>query len=201
MSPALISLAVLIPQGDRRTLCVSSQVGCSLSCTFCHTGTQKLQRNLKTSEIIGQFLLNPVKPTNIVFMGQGEPLYNWKNVARSVRILTDADGLALSRNKITISTSGIAPLIPKIAGELGVNLAVSLHAPRDDLRSEIMPINKTYDLAALIDACKEFVSQASYTTRRISFEYVMLDGVNDDLSQAADLISLLKDLPAHINLM
>ena len=201
MSPALISLAVLIPQGDRRTLCVSSQVGCSLSCTFCHTGTQKLQRNLKTSEIIVQFLLNPVKPTNIVFMGQGEPLYNWKNVARSVRILTDADGLALSRNKITISTSGIAPLIPKIAGELGVNLAVSLHAPRDDLRSEIMPINKTYDLAALIDACKEFVSQASCTTRRISFEYVMLDGVNDDFSQAAELISLLKDLPAHINLM
>lgn len=134
-------------------------------------------------------------------MGQGEPLYNWKNVARSVRILTDPDGLALSRNKITISTSGITPLIPKIASELGVNLAVSLHAPRDDLRSDIMPINKTYDLVALITACLEFVSRASCTTRRISFEYVMLDGLNDDISQAADLISLLKDLPAHINLM
>ncbi len=179
---------------------MSSQVGCSLACKFCHTGTQKLERNLQTCEIIGQFLLAE-DPTNVVFMGQGEPLYNWKSVSRAVRILTDTDGLALGKSKITISTSGIAPLVPKIASELGVNLAVSLHAPVDDLRSELMSINKTYDLKTLIDGCKEYVSLSPCLTKRISFEYVMLDGINDNFTLAKELIVLLKDIPAHVNLM
>jgi 23S rRNA (adenine2503-C2)-methyltransferase len=191
---------VLIPSPKRRTLCVSSQVGCSLACKFCHTGTQKLERNLQTSEIVGQFLLAE-HASNLVFMGQGEPLYNWRNVSRAVQILTDAEGIALGKQKITISTSGIAPLIPKIATELGVNLAVSLHAPIDDLRTALMPINKTYDLAALIDSCKEYISLSPCATKRISFEYVMLDGVNDDLHIGKDLLNLLHDIPSHINLM
>lgn len=179
---------------------MSSQVGCSLACKFCHTGTQKLDRNLQTSEIVGQFLLAD-RPSNIVFMGQGEPLYNWRNVSRSVRVLTDTDGIALSRNSIVISTSGIAPLIPKIATELKVNLAVSLHAPTNDLRSQLMPINRTYDLKTLVESCKEFQSLAPCATKRISFEYVLLAGVNDDLTLAKELISLLEGISSHINLM
>ena len=193
-------VAVMIPSAKRKTLCVSSQIGCSLACKFCHTGTQKLERNLQTAEIIGQYLLCK-EVTNLVFMGQGEPLYNWRNVSRAVNILTDADGIALGKNKITISTSGIAPLIPKIASELGVYLAVSLHAPVDDLRTELMSINKTYGLTALIDSCKQYISLSFCATKRISFEYVMLDGVNDDLTMAKELLTLLKDIPSHINLM
>ena len=146
-------------------------------------------------------MLHAPQPTNIVFMGQGEPLYNWRNVSRAVRILSDSDGLALGKNKITVSTSGIAPLIPKIASELGVNLAVSLHAPKDDLRTQLMPINKTYDLQTLLQSCKEFFRLASCATKRISFEYVMLKGVNDDLSLAKELLQLLKGIPSHVNLM
>lgn len=139
---------------------------------------------------------------NVVFMGQGEPLYNWRNVSRAVRILTDPMGLAVNRSKITISTSGIAPLIPKIATELGVQLAVSLHAANDRLRSKIMPINDTYNIKSLLDACKTFITNSKCSNRRISFEYVMLRDVNDNLEKdGRELVELLKDLPSHVNLM
>ena len=142
------------------------------------------------------------KITNVVFMGQGEPLYNWRNVSRAVRILTDPAGLAISKSKVTISTSGISPLIPKIAAELGVQLAVSLHAPTDQIRSKIMPINNTYNLQSILTACEEFIKTSRCHNRRISFEYVLLRDVNDTISKdAKDLVELLKNLPAHVNLM
>ena len=195
---------MLIPDGERTTLCLSSQVGCSLSCKFCHTGTQKLEKNLSSAEIVSQYLVagarRPV--SNLVFMGQGEPLYNWRNVARAVQILTDPTGPGLNRSKVVISTSGIAPAIPKIAQELGVQLAVSLHATNDTLRTELMPINATYPIAELIASCRQFVQLSRAANRRITFEYVMLDGVNDDVrTDAGALVTLLKDLPAHVNLM
>lgn len=207
--------SVLINNEDnsRTTLCISSQAGCSLACTFCATGAQKLQRNLTSAEIIGQYMAlphsNPGHPrpiTNLVFMGQGEPLYNWRNLASSIEILTDPKGLKIGRSKVTISTSGIAPLIPKVATDLGVGLAVSLHAPNDDLRSRIMAINKTYPLGTLMVACQEYLKEASSATRRITFEYVMLDGVNDDPDGMPEQLSklLLAHFPPdqiHVNLL
>lgn len=182
-------------------------MGCSLSCKFCHTGTQKLLKNLSTSEIISQYLLvnqsaAPKRIDNIVFMGQGEPLYNWRNVSRAVRILTDPMGPGVGKSKITISTSGIVPLIPKISSELGVQLAISLHATNDTIRSSIMPINDTYNIKSILEACEEFSKHAKCYNKRISFEYVLLRGVNDTISKdAKELVELLKNLPSHVNLM
>lgn len=195
---------MLICEKERNTICLSSQVGCSLSCTFCHTGTQKLLKNLSSSEIVSQFLLTnqSARIDNVVFMGQGEPLYNWRNVSRAVRILTDPMGLAVSKSKVTISTSGIAPLIPKIASELGVQLAISLHATNDVTRSRIMSINDTYNIKAVLDACEEFIKNSKCYNRRISFEYVLLRGINDSICRdAKELVELLKNFPAHVNLM
>ena len=201
--------AVVIREKDRNTICVSSQVGCSLACTFCHTGTQKLLKNLSTAEIVSQFLLvNSSSPPiatpidTVVFMGQGEPLYNWRNVSRAVRILTDPMGIGISRSKVTISTSGISPLIPKISSELGVQLAISLHATTDKLRSKIMPINDTYNLKSVLAGCEEFIKHARCYNRRISFEYVLLREVNDSICRdAKELVGLLRHLPAHVNIM
>lgn len=205
---------VLIQNQDtpRSTLCVSSQAGCSLSCTFCATGAQKFEKNLKSEEIIAQYLSmdesSPAHPrpiTNIVFMGQGEPLYNWRNVASAISILTSEKGLNFPRPRITISTSGIAPLIPSISAELGVSLAVSLHAANDDLRSRIMPINRTYPLHSLMEACRMYAGSATATTRRITFEYVMLDGVNDDpqtmVPEIVQLMSAAGLQDFHFNLL
>lgn len=202
----LLFVAVLICEEKRNTICLSSQVGCSLSCTFCYTGTQKLLKNLSTPEILSQYFLtrhqSRHKIDNAVFMGQGEPLYNWRNVSRAVRILCDPAGIAMSRSKITISTSGISPLIPKIASELGVQLAVSLHAANNRTRSSIMPINDTYNIRSILDACRHFQTHAKSYNRRISFEYVLLRDVNDGIkTDGRELVELLKDIPAHINLM
>ncbi|KAI0239066.1 hypothetical protein L0F63_004724 [Massospora cicadina] len=200
--------AVLIPEERRRTLCVSSQIGCSLSCTFCHTGNQKLLRNLTAGEIVGQFmgynhLLGgfPSDPqtrkiTNIVFMGQGEPLLNH----RAIKTLTSPLYLNFPKKRITVSTSGVAPIIPRLA-ELGVNLAVSLHAVTDELRSKIVPLNRVYTIQTLLEACKSFVSASPQATQRITFEYVMLKGVNDSTQEARGLARLLYGLPAHVNLI
>src|SRR6185437_3571291 len=175
---------VHIPEADRGTLCVSSQVGCTLNCTFCHTGTQRLVRNLSAAEIVGQIMLArdalgewPSPPdgrqlTNIVLMGMGEPLYNYDNVAAAVKIAMDPEGLAVSRRKITLSTAGVVPMIERCGAELGVNLAVSLHAVRDDLRDVLVPLNRKYKIAELLDACRRY--PGSSNARRITFEYVML---------------------------
>lgn len=209
-----IAESVLIPEyGGRNTLCLSSQIGCSLACKFCCTGTQRLMRNLTASEIVAQFIqaalhlkdipMSKAKGfrslTNIVFMGQGEPLYNWSNVSQAIQTFVNPELYALSPSRITVSTSGIAPLIPKI-GELGVQLAVSLHAPTDSLRSDIMDINRTYPLAALIEACKEFL-RATHGRSRITFEYVMLRNFNDSERCAQDLARLLNGMNAFVNLM
>lgn len=205
--PFFLFSAVVISEKDRNTICVSSQVGCSLACTFCHTGTQKLLKNLSTAEILSQFLLvnssSPATPVdNVVFMGQGEPLYNWRNVSRAVRILTDPMGIGISKSKVTISTSGISPLIPKISSELGVQLAISLHATTDKLRSKIMPINDTYSLKSVLAGCEEFIKYARCYNRRVSFEYVLLREVNDSICRdAKELVELLRHLPAHVNIM
>ncbi|KAJ2492303.1 hypothetical protein IWW37_001615 [Coemansia sp. RSA 2050] len=206
--------AVFIPEEHRGTLCVSSQVGCSLSCTFCHTGTQSLYRNLTAAEIAGQYMIAawiakdmPRKVnqrpnvSNIVFMGQGEPLYNFRNVSAAIKLMTDPDGAGVAPWRITISTSGVAPLVPRIAAELRVGLAVSLHAADNDLRTEIMPINKTYPLPLLMKSCAEFARAAGPQNRRITFEYVMLDGVNDSDDHAKQLVDLIHGLPAHVNLI
>ncbi|KAJ1768947.1 hypothetical protein IW140_004071 [Coemansia sp. RSA 1813] len=205
---------VLIPESSRGTLCVSSQVGCSLSCKFCHTGTQSLYRNLAASEIVGQYMIAAWKEkdyprqagqkprvSNIVFMGQGEPLYNFRNVSKAVGILTDKAGIGMAPWRITISTSGIAPLIPRIATDLRVGLAISLHSADNDLRSEIMPINKTYPLPVLMQSCAEFTARAGHQSRRITFEYVMLDGINDSDADATRLVDLVRNLPAHVNII
>lgn len=204
---------VFIPDAPRGTLCISSQVGCTLSCTFCHTGTQPLVRNLTAAEIITQVLVakdalgdwqpaspgHPRKLTNIVFMGMGEPLFNFDHVVKACNILTDADGLALSKRKVTVSTSGVVPKIRELGEKTGVNLAVSLHAVRDDLRNEIVPINRKYPIHELMDACRDYVKIVP--SRRIMFEYVMLKGVNDSDADARALVALLKDIPAKVNLI
>ncbi|WP_414901814.1 23S rRNA (adenine(2503)-C(2))-methyltransferase RlmN [Rhizobium cremeum] len=211
---------VYIPEEGRGTLCISSQVGCSLTCSFCHTGTQRLVRNLTAEEILSQLLLArdrlgdfpdrdvPVgamvpssdrKITNIVMMGMGEPLYNFENVKQALLIASDGDGLSLSKRRITLSTSGVVPEIFRTGEEIGCMLAISLHAVRDELRDMLVPINKKYPLKELIDACRKYPGLSN--ARRITFEYVMLKDVNDSLEDAKALVQLLKGVPAKINLI
>ena len=211
---------VYIPEEGRGTLCISSQVGCTLTCSFCHTGTQRLVRNLTAEEILSQLLLardrlgdfpdretpqggilpsSDRKITNIVMMGMGEPLYNFDEVKKALLIATDGDGLSLSRRRVTLSTSGVVPEIYRTGEEIGVMLAISLHATNDALRDELVPINKKYPLKELMAACRAYPGLSN--ARRITFEYVMLKGVNDSLEDARDLVKLLKGVPAKINLI
>ena len=202
---------VHIPAEDRGTLCVSSQVGCTLTCRFCHTGTQPLVRNLSAAEIVGQVMLahdalgewprphEGRRISNLVLMGMGEPLYNYDNVAIALKIIMDPEGLSFSKRKITLSTSGVVPMMRRCGAELGVNLAVSLHAVTDELRDRIMPINKKYPLAELMEACRDY--PGAHNARRITFEYVLLKGVNDSQADARELVRLLKGLPAKVNLI
>jgi 23S rRNA (adenine2503-C2)-methyltransferase len=213
---------VYIPESDRGTLCVSSQVGCTLTCTFCHTGTQKLVRNLTSQEIVQQLVVardrigdfpGLTAPTdgllpsregvravsNIVFMGMGEPLYNFDNVRDAIGVMSDGDGLSLSKRRITVSTSGVVPQIPTLGEEAGTMLAISLHAVRDDLRNTLVPLNKKYNIRDLLEACRNYPGLSN--ARRITFEYVMLKGVNDSPAEARELVRLLKGIPAKINLI
>jgi 23S rRNA (adenine2503-C2)-methyltransferase len=220
---------VYIPESDRGTLCISSQVGCTLNCSFCHTGTQRLVRNLEASEIVAQILLArdrigdwpgdpslrasgtspPVdgrllpdterKITNIVLMGMGEPLYNFDNVKTAMDVASDGEGLSVSKRRITLSTSGVVPEIERWGAESGTMLAISLHATRDELRDELVPINKKYPIAELMQACRDYPGLTN--ARRITFEYVMLKGVNDSLADARALVRMLAGIPAKINLI
>ncbi len=198
---------------DRGAVCISSQVGCTLSCRFCHTGTQTLVRNLGSAEIVGQFMAardsygewpspqgeTPRLLSTIVLMGMGEPLYNFDNVAKAMRIAMDGEGIGLSRRRITLSTSGVVPMMDKCGEELGVNLAISLHAVRDDLRDELVPLNRKYKLAELLAACRRYPGASN--ARRITFEYVMLRGVNDSEAEAHELVRLIAGIPAKVNLI
>lgn len=196
---------VFIPEENRGTLCVSSQIGCALACTFCSTAQQGFNRNLNTSEIIGQLyiaqqrLANKNKITNIVMMGMGEPLLNFDNVVTAMSIMLDDFAYGLSKRRVTISTSGVVPAMQRLTQECDVSLAVSLHAVRDELRDELVPINKKYPLKELIAACKDNAKIAP--RRTITFEYVMLDGINDSMDDARDLIKLLKSVPSKVNLI
>ncbi len=210
---------VYIPEEDRGTLCISSQVGCTLTCTFCHTGTQKLVRNLTAGEIAGQIMLardkikdwpsdletNPQPPssgryvTNVVLMGMGEPLYNFENVKGAIEIASDGEGLSLSKRRITLSTSGVVPEIVRAGDEIGSSLAISLHGTTDEIRNKLVPLNKKYPIAELLDACRNY--PGSSNARRITFEYVMLKGVNDTKEDAKRLVQLLKGIPAKVNLI
>jgi len=212
---------VYIPEADRGTLCISSQVGCTLTCSFCHTGTQKLVRNLEPQEIVGQIHLardrigdwpgatapsdggllptTERKITNIVLMGMGEPLYNFDNVKTAMEVACDGEGLSVSKRRITLSTSGVVPEIPRWGAEAGTMLAISLHAVRDDLRDELVPINKRYPIKDLLAACRAYPGLSN--ARRITFEYVMLKGINDSLADARALVKLLAGIPAKINLI
>jgi len=202
---------VHIPEDDRGTLCVSSQVGCTLSCRFCHTGTQRLVRNLSAAEIVGQVMLArdvleewPAPPdgrllSNLVMMGMGEPLYNYDNVATALRIIMDGEGIAISKRRITLSTAGVVPLMERCGAELGVNLALSLHAVTDEVRDQLVPLNRKYPIAEVLNACRSYPGLSN--ARRITFEYVMLKGINDSLADARALVRLLKDIPAKINLI
>ena len=212
---------VYIPEIDRGTLCISSQVGCTLNCSFCHTGTQRLVRNLEVQEIVGQIMLardrigdwpgaeppgdgrllpsTERKITNIVLMGMGEPLYNFENVKAAMEIASDGEGLSISKRRITLSTSGVVPEIPRWGAESGTMLAISLHATRDDLRNELVPINRKYPIAELMAACRAYPGLSN--AKRITFEYVMLKGVNDSLADAKELVKLLRGIPAKINLI
>lgn len=211
---------VYIPESDRGTLCISSQVGCTLTCTFCHTGTQKLVRNLTAEEILMQLIVardrlgdfpdktaegsgfvpeGDRKVTNIVMMGMGEPLYNFENVKKALLIASDNEGLSLSKRRITLSTSGVVPGIERTGNEIGCMLAISLHATNNELRDEIVPINKKYPIGQLLDACRNYPGVSN--ARRITFEYVMLKGINDSLNDAKELVRLLKGIPAKINLI
>ena len=204
---------VFIPDADRGTLCVSSQVGCTLNCTFCHTGTMRLVRNLEPSEIVGQVMLArdslsewPSQPegrmlTNIVMMGMGEPLYNFDNVRDALKIVMDGDGLGLSKRRITLSTSGVVPMMARAGAEIGVNLAVSLHSVRKEVRDEIVPLNRKYGIEQLLEACAAY--PGANNARRITFEYVMLKDKNDSDADARELVRLIRkyDLPAKVNLI
>ncbi len=204
---------VYIPEEDRGAVCISSQVGCTLTCDFCHTGTQKLVRNLTAGEIVSQFMivrdaLNEwPTPTdgqsrlvsNIVMMGMGEPLFNYDNVAKALKIIMDGEGLSLSKRRITLSTSGVVPKMRQCGEELGVNLALSLHAVTDELRNLLVPLNKKYPLAEVLAACREY--GAANNARRITMEYVMLKGVNDSDADAREMVRLLKGIPAKVNLI
>ena len=201
------------PVEDRGAVCISSQVGCTLSCRFCHTGTQALARNLGAAEIVGQFMAardsygewpspkgeTPRLLSTIVLMGMGEPLYNYANVAKAMAIVMDGEGIGLSRRRITLSTSGVVPMMDRAGIELGVNLAVSLHAVTDELRDEIVPLNRKYPLAELLAACRRY--PAASNARRITFEYVMLRGVNDSEAEARELVRLIAGIPAKVNLI
>ncbi|KAA0597726.1 23S rRNA (adenine(2503)-C2)-methyltransferase [Azospirillum sp. TSH100] len=203
--------SVHIPEEDRGTLCVSSQVGCTLTCRFCHTGTQRLVRNLDSAEIVAQVMLArdmlgewPAPPdgrmlSNIVMMGMGEPLFNYDNVAKALKIVMDGDGISISKRRITLSTSGVVPMMERCGQELNVNLAVSLHAVTDELRDIIMPINRKYPLRDLMEACRNYPGLSN--ARRITFEYVMLKGINDTPADARALVKLLEGVPAKINLI
>ena len=214
---------VYIPESDRGTLCISSQVGCTLTCTFCHTGTQKLVRNLSAQEIVQQLVVardmlgdypgrkrpdddglipsgEGVRPvSNIVFMGMGEPLYNFDDVTDAIGVLTDGEGLSLSKRRITVSTSGVVPQIAPLGDAAGTMLAISLHATNDELRNKLVPLNKKYPIADLLEACRNYPGLSN--ARRITFEYVMLKGVNDSPAEARQLVRLLKGIPAKINLI
>jgi 23S rRNA (adenine2503-C2)-methyltransferase len=202
---------VFIPEEDRGALCLSSQVGCALTCKFCHTGTQNLVRNLDAADIVGQMLVardtygewpSPSGNrmlSNIVMMGMGEPLLNFDNVAKALRIIMDNEGISISKRRITLSTAGYVPNMSRCGDELGVNLAVSLHAVRDDLRDEIVPINKKYPIADLLDACRAY--PGANNARRITFEYVMLKGINDSEQDARELTRLIRGIPAKVNLI
>lgn len=211
---------VYIPEEGRGTLCVSSQVGCTLTCSFCHTGTQTLVRNLTAEEIVAQILVardrlgdhpggaapdGAMVPTegravsNIVMMGMGEPLYNFDNVKAALTVVADGEGVAVSRRRITLSTSGVVPMIGRTGAEIGVMLAISLHAVRDDLRDVLVPLNRKYPIAELLQACRDYPGLSN--ARRITFEYVMLKGVNDSPADAKELVRLLRGIPAKINLI
>jgi 23S rRNA (adenine2503-C2)-methyltransferase len=210
---------VYIPEEDRGTLCISTQVGCTLTCTFCHTGTQRLVRNLTAGEIVGQILLardrleewphqlqaNAKPPsggrfiTNVVLMGMGEPLYNFDNVKTAMLIASDGEGISLSKRRITLSTSGVVPEIPRAGAEIGTMLAISLHATTDELRNKLVPLNKKYPIADLLAACRSYPGLSN--ARRITFEYVMLNGINDSIEDAKRLVKLLKGIPAKVNLI
>ncbi len=216
---------VYIPETDRGTLCVSSQVGCTLTCSFCHTGTQRLVRNLTPGEIVGQVMLArdrlgdwSARPaakdaaeaagapkeggrliTNVVMMGMGEPLYNFEAVRDALLIVADNEGIGISKRRITLSTSGVVPNIARAGAEIGVMLAISLHAVRDELRNELVPLNRKYPIKELLDACRNYPGLTN--AKRITFEYVMLKGVNDSLADAKTLVKLLKGIPAKINLI
>jgi 23S rRNA (adenine2503-C2)-methyltransferase len=206
---------VYIPDDGRGTLCVSSQVGCTLTCSFCHTGTQRLVRNLTPGEIVGQVVVARDRlndwvdansdgsksrlVTNIVMMGMGEPLYNFENVRDALLIVADGDGIAISKRKITLSTSGVVPMIERTGNEIGCMLAVSLHAVRDDLRNDLVPLNRKYKIAALLEACRSYPGASN--AKRITFEYVMLKGINDSIEDAKALVRLLKGIHAKINLI
>jgi 23S rRNA (adenine2503-C2)-methyltransferase len=218
---------VYIPEAGRGTLCLSSQVGCTLNCTFCHTGTQRLVRNLTPGEIVGQVMvardrLNDFVPSltspasgggekktaaeggtrlvsNIVMMGMGEPLYNFEAVRDALLVIADGDGLSISKRRITLSTSGVVPMIARAGEQIGVMLAVSLHAVRDELRNELVPLNRKYPIKELLEACRNYPGLSN--ARRITFEYVMLKGVNDSIADAKALVRLLKGIPAKINLI
>ncbi|MGC2409497.1 MAG: 23S rRNA (adenine(2503)-C(2))-methyltransferase RlmN [Methyloceanibacter sp.] len=211
---------VYIPEADRGTLCISSQVGCTLTCSFCHTGTQRLVRNLTPAEIVGQIVIardrlgdwpgalapdpcglpdSERKITNVVLMGMGEPLYNFDNVRDAMAIATDGEGLSVSKRRITMSTSGVVPEIPRWGAEAGTMLAISLHAVRDELRDDLVPINKKWPIKELLAACRSYPGLSN--AKRITFEYVMLKGVNDGLADAKELVRLLAKIPAKINLI
>jgi 23S rRNA (adenine2503-C2)-methyltransferase len=208
---------VYIPEADRGTLCLSSQVGCTLNCSFCHTGTQRLVRNLTVAEIVGQIVFardrlgdwSATRPagavertrriSNIVMMGMGEPLYNFEAVRDALLVAADGEGLAISKRRITLSTAGVVPNIARCGAEIGVMLAISLHAVRDELRDRLVPLNRKYPLAALLAACRNYPGLSN--ARRITFEYVMLKGINDSLADARGLVQSLKGIPAKINLI
>ena len=199
---------VFIPEATRGTLCISSQVGCTLTCSFCHTGTQRFVRNLTASEVLQQLLLakdelkdwekENKKLTNIVMMGMGEPLYNYDNVAKALKIAMDEKGINFPRRRITLSTSGVVPMIKQCAEDLGVHLAISLHAVNNELRNLLVPLNKKYNLDQLLDACRNYPSN---NHNRITFEYVMLDQLNDHVEHARELVKLISGIPAKINLI
>jgi 23S rRNA (adenine2503-C2)-methyltransferase len=213
--------AVYIPESDRGTLCISSQVGCTLNCSFCHTGTQRLVRNLHASEIVAQVMIArdrlgewpgmtraegtaseqdaPRLVTNLVFMGMGEPLYNFDGVKNAISTISDDQGISIGKRRITVSTSGVVPEIEHLGNDVGAMLAISLHATNDSLRDELVPLNKKYPIKELLDACRAYPGASN--SRRITFEYVMLKGVNDSPAEAKELVRLLKGIPAKINLI
>ena len=202
---------VHIPEEDRGALCVSSQVGCTLNCRFCHTGTMPWVRNLSPAEIVDQMMIardtigewpSPSGTrmiSNIVMMGMGEPLYNYDSVAKALRIIMDEEGISLSKRRITLSTSGVVPMIERVGRELGVGLAISLHAVRNDIRDLIVPLNRKYPIEQLLQACRDYPTAAN--SRRITFEYVMLKGINDSVADAKELVRLISGIPAKVNLI